>query len=304
MSSLEIVSTVVLDEAHERSLDTDIVLLVLHFALRMYRHLSVVIMSATIESDDFAQYFRFARPEVVHFPGQTNHYVGMSWADRQIPYGNLVDIMFESAVSIIGRYREDILCFVPGEKEIHALYKELDRAKKTNPSVAMYDIHKLFASLSKKQQDRVVDSDKTCKGKPKIIVATNITETTLTLVEMKWVIDSGWHKLQRYDPKSHSVGLRPERISKSSARQRAGRVGRKKTGNVVRLYTPEEYADFDLQVPLEILRRNLNQLALRLLKFAPENSVESLPLITVPPAELIEETYQNLHNMRLIDEKL
>ena len=218
MESITNVTTVIVDEAHERSLFTDLALYLLHVALHKYAHLSVVIMSATIEAEAFAEYYRFARPEVVDLGSQPPFPVQIQWAVAPIPHNLVAKAVFENALDIIKKFREDVLCFVDGQNDVHAICKELERASKNDPSLPRFDVYKLYAALSRKQQLQVIHSNETGSGNPRVIVATNVAETTITLPGVKWVIDSGWHKVARYNPKDHSEALCLEPITQASAR--------------------------------------------------------------------------------------
>jgi len=268
--------TLIVDEAHERSLNIDFLLGILKNLRRKRRDLKLIITSATIDTQKFSRAFDNA--PVIEVSGRMYpvdvHYLT---PDKTVDPAEQSHIELAAlAVDRIVRDNPsgDILVFMPTEQGIRET-AELIEGRAYKGVVVM----PLFARLTAAQQARVFAP---APGR-KIIIATNIAETSITIPGIRYVVDTGLARISRYMPRSRTTALPVSPISKSSADQRMGRCGRVENGICFRLYTEEEYASRPLYTSPEILRANLAEVILRMISLKLGN-VESFPFID-PPAE-------------------
>ena len=249
---------IIVDEAHERSLNIDFILGLLKRVLRARPEFKVVVSSATINAEIFSEYFDscpIVRIDTPMYPVSTIY-------DPPVLESNpeeLVDKITHVVGRIVDEEREgDILIFLSGERlikdTITALYAEPYRGK-------LY-ILPLYGRLSKEEQEAVFPPAP--EGKTKIVVATNIAETSVTIDGITSVIDSGLSKMNYYNPKTFTSSLIEGPISKASANQRKGRAGRTQPGSCYRLYRREEYERRPLFTTEEIYRTDLSEVVLRM----------------------------------------
>ncbi len=268
--------TLIVDEAHERSLNIDFLLGILKNLLRKRKDLKLIITSATIDTEKFSR--AFSNAPVIEVSGR------MFPVDvRYLPPDEAKDADEQShiemaalAVDKIQRDNPfgDILVFMPTEQGIRET-RELIEGRKYKGVTVM----PLFARLTAGQQSRVFLP---ARGR-KIIIATNIAETSITIPGIRYVVDTGLARISRYMPRSRTTALPVTMISKSSADQRMGRCGRVENGICYRLYAEDEYASRPLYTSPEILRANLAEVILRMISLKLGN-VETFPFID-PPAE-------------------
>ena len=268
--------TLIVDEAHERSLNIDFLLGILKNLLRKRKDLKLVITSATIDTEKFSK--AFGNAPVVEVSGRMYpvdvHYLADE--GRQDPE-ELSHI--ELAVQAVERIQSenpfgDILIFMPTEQGIRETVELIEGRKYKGVTILP-----LFARLTAAQQARVFAP---APGR-KIIVATNIAETSITIPGIRYVVDTGLARISRYMPRSRTTALPVAPISKSSADQRMGRCGRVANGVCYRLYTEAEYEARPLYTSPEILRANLAEVILRMISLKLGN-VETFPFID-PPAQ-------------------
>ena len=268
--------TLIVDEAHERSLNIDFLLGILKNLLRKRKDLKLVITSATIDTEKFSR--AFSNAPVIEASGR------MFPVDvRYLPPNQEKDADEQShiemaALAVDKIQREnpfgDILVFIPTEQGIRET-RELIEGRKYKGVTVM----PLFARLTAGQQSRVFLP---ARGR-KIIIATNIAETSITIPGIRYVVDTGLARISRYMPRSRTTALPVSPISKSSADQRMGRCGRVENGICYRLYAEEDYDSRPLYTSPEILRANLAEVILRMISLKLGN-VETFPFID-PPAE-------------------
>ena len=263
-------STIIIDEAHERSLNTDILLGVLK-SLALERKIRLIVMSATIEVERFAHYFDKSTP-ILSVPGR-QHPVELYYTPK--PEEDYFEACIRTTVQIhLFEAPGDVLVFLTGEEEVEEavarISDEIEGLRISDTPRAI--VYALYGALSAEQQQRVFEP---VQGARKIIVSTNIAETSVTLDGMVYVVDCGLAKQKVYNPRLRCESLLVSPISKASARQRAGRAGRTRPGKCFRLYTEETYENElkDYSVP-EILRAELSATILDLKMLGIENIVK------------------------------
>ena len=249
---LKSVAAVVIDEFHERHLESDLALALLKRLQRTRRDLLIVVMSATLDADPVAQFLGGC--PIVRSEGKL-----FDLAIKHLPYSpDPLEVQVKNAVELLvdAGHSGDKLVFLPGSVEIRRAMRACgDVARRTGALVLP-----LHGSLPPKEQDRALLP----ASQPKLILATNVAESSITVEGVTAVIDSGLARFATYSPWSGLPTLHVGRVSKASAKQRAGRAGRTAPGRVLRLYTEEDYSRRSEQDAPEILRSDLSQLCLEL----------------------------------------
>ncbi len=282
--------TIVLDEAHERSLNIDFLLGYMKLLLARRRDLKLIISSATMDAAAFAEFFEGA--PIIHAEGRSfpveMHYMPARNEDEEL------DLHVRRAVEWLSSYdaKGDVLIFLPGEREIRDCAERL-----LGLNLPATDILPLYARMGLGEQQRIFQPQ---GGRRRIVLATNVAETSLTIPGIVYVIDSGLARISRYLPGRQIQRLQIERISQASARQRAGRCGRVCEGVCVRLYSED---DFDSRTPFtdpEIRRSALAGVILRMadLHLPP---LSEFPLPDPPSPRLINEGYHCLRELGALD---
>lgn len=268
-------NVIIVDEAHERSLNIDFIFGFLKNILKKRKDFKVVISSATINPAMFSRYFNDA--PVISIDSKT-YDVDTVYKDFDVKSSS--DILF-SEISVIVKdllendHKGDILIFLSGEREIKntiAQLNTLDRSKDLF-------IIPLFGRLSKDEQERVFIE--TPPGKTKVVVSTNISETSITIDGITAVIDSGLAKLNYYNPKNFTSSLREEPISRASCDQRKGRAGRTRPGVCYRLYSQDDYNSRPQYTLEEIYRTDLSEVLMRMSEIGIRN-FENFDFISPP----------------------
>ncbi|KRX06739.1 P-loop containing nucleoside triphosphate hydrolase [Pseudocohnilembus persalinus] len=302
---LERYSIIILDEAHERTLQTDILFgLLKEVMAQRPDDLKVVIMSATMDAEKFQSYFDNA--PLLDVPGRL-HPVEIFYTLE--PEQDYLEAAIRTAVQIHTHEDEgDVLIFLTGEEEIDQACKTIKKEiEKLKDSVGNVNIIPLYSSLPPAQQQKIFDEPPgpNKKGIPgrKIIVSTNIAETSLTIDGIVYVIDPGFSKQKVYNPRMRVESLLVSPISKASAKQRAGRAGRTKPGKCFRLYTEGSFNDelIDDTYP-EILRSNLASVVLTLLKLGIKDLVH-FDFMDPPAPETLMRALQLLSDLEALDDE-
>ncbi len=284
--------TIILDEAHERSLNIDFLLGYLKLLLQRRKDLKLIISSATMDAGAFSEFFDHA--PVINVEGRTYHvdyhYMPQRHADEELPQH------VARAVKWLSEYdnRGDVLVFLPGEREIRDCADELNAL-----NLPHTDILPLFARLGLGEQQRIFHPS---GKKRRIVLATNVAETSLTIPGIIYVIDSGLARISRYLPGRQIQRLQVENISQASARQRAGRCGRVTEGVCIRLYSEADFEERDAYTDPEIKRSALAGVILRMadLHLPP---LGEFPLPDPPSPRLVNEGYKTLREIGALDRR-
>ncbi|MBL8304484.1 MAG: ATP-dependent RNA helicase HrpA, partial [Ideonella sp.] len=289
--------TLIIDEAHERSLNIDFLLGYLKQILPRRPDLKLIVTSATIDADRFAQHFagrqgpapviqvsgRLFPVEQRYRPFEDSREYGLNEA-----IADAVDELWRSPSGAGG----DVLVFLPGEREIRDAAEHL--RKHHPPGV---EVVPLFARLSQAEQDRVFEPH----SARRIVLATNVAETSLTVPGIQYVIDAGTARVKRYSYRNKVEQLQIEAVSQAAANQRAGRCGRVSNGICIRLYDEKDYASRPRFTDPEILRSSLAGVILRM-KSLNLGAVEDFPFLEPPPRRAIADGYQLLNELGAVDE--
>ncbi|MCY7315076.1 MAG: ATP-dependent RNA helicase HrpA [Rubrivivax sp.] len=295
--------TLIIDEAHERSLNIDFLLGYLRQLLPRRPDLKVVVTSATIDADRFAQHFATAAgPAPVILVSGRLFPVEQRWRPFEERRDFGLDDAIADAVDELWRQGSgaagDILVFLPGEREIREtadhLRRHLAQQHRGGPQA---EILPLYARLSQAEQDRVFS---TGNGR-RIVLATNVAETSLTVPGIRYVIDSGQARVKRYSYRSKVEQLQVEAISQAAANQRAGRCGRVADGICIRLYGEDEFNGRPRFTDPEILRSSLAAVILRM-KGLQLGAIEDFPFLEAPPRKAITDGYALLGELGAVDD--
>ncbi|UER67968.1 ATP-dependent RNA helicase [Borrelia sp. BU AG58] len=286
---------IIIDEAHERSLNIDFILGLIKDILSKRSDFKVIISSATINTQIFSNYFNNAPilnietitypVQIIYNPPLLNTSKGMILKIKEI-VGNIIK----------DRQEGDILIFLSGEKEIKETIKELHDLNLKKDLIIL----PLYGRMAKEAQEQIFMP--TPKNRRKIIVSTNIAETSITIENIKIVIDSGKVKTNKFQMKTHTYSLQEVPISKSSATQRAGRAGRLSKGTCYRLYRRDEYQLRDEYQKEEIYRTDLSEVVLRMADIGIKNFTK-FDFISRPSIKSIQTASDILKSLDAINNK-
>lgn len=315
---LKAYDTLIIDEAHERSLNIDFLLGYLRQILPKRPDLKLIVTSATIDAERFARHFgsderpapvievsgrlypvevRY-RPIADDRPAAVRHAEGASSGRDRAKSAreaerDLMDGIVDAVDELCREGPGDVLVFLPGEREIRDAAEAL---RKHHPPHT--EILPLFARLSAAEQERVFKAS----NARRIVLATNVAETSLTVPGIRYVVDTGLARVKRYSYRNKVEQLQIEPISQAAANQRAGRCGRVADGICIRLYEESDFAGRARFTDPEILRSSLASVILRM-KSLHLSAIESFPFIEPPPGRAIADGYQLLNELGAVDDE-
>ncbi|MFN7021888.1 MAG: ATP-dependent RNA helicase HrpA [Phycisphaerales bacterium] len=304
--------TLIIDEAHERSLNIDFLLGYIRQLLPSRPDLKVIVTSATIDPQSFADHFADSSGKpapIIEVSGRTYpvevRYRPLRRVDDDTREIEMEHAVVQAAAELIGAGKaepggegrdRDILVFLPGEREIRETADELAQSH----ALRGCEVIPLYARLSTDEQNRVFAPH---DGR-RIVLATNVAETSLTVPGVKYVIDSGLARISRYSPRIKVQRLPIEPISQASAQQRSGRCGRTSPGIAIRLYSEEDFAGRPAFTDPEILRTNLASVILQMKALGltgTDGRVGSFPFMQPPNPGAVKDGYDTLVELGAID---
>ena len=281
---------IIIDEAHERSLNIDFLIGYLKHILSRRPELKIIITSATIDPQRFSRHFHDA--PVIEVSGRT-YPVDIQYRPmiEQEEEQDVVAAVVNTVDEISRIDHGDILVFLSGEREIREAANALNKQ-----NLRLTEILPLYGRLSASEQNRIFKPG----GKRHIVLATNIAETSLTVPRIRYVIDAGRARISRYSHRLKIQQLPIERISQASANQRAGRCGRVSAGICFRLYSEEDYLSRPVYTQPEILRTNLAAVILQM-HALNLGTIESFPFIEPPDPRFIRDGVRQLRELGAMD---
>lgn len=306
-NDLQRYSTIILDEAHERTLATDILMGLLKGVAARRPDMKIIIMSATLDAQKFQTYFNNA--PLLAVPGRT-HPVEIFYTPE--PERDYLEAAIRTVIQIhLSEPEGDVLLFLTGEEEIEDACRkinlEVDEGVRANDAGPL-KVYPLYGTLPPAQQQKIFEpapKSRISGGRPgrKVVVATNIAETSLTIDGIVYVIDPGFSKQKVYNPRIRVESLLISPISKASAQQRAGRAGRTRPGKCFRLYTEEAFKkELIEQTHPEVLRSNFASTVLELKKLGIEDLVH-FDLMDPPAPETLMRALEELNYLACLDDE-
>ncbi|WP_146339260.1 ATP-dependent RNA helicase HrpA [Nesterenkonia sp. NBAIMH1] len=312
-------SAIIIDEAHERSLNIDVILGYLRRLLPQRPDLKVIVTSATIDPERFAEHFGQAETSGDNAPAPIVEVSGRTYPVeiRYRPMGrpeseidgeheaadeetDPLEALSAAVVELSEEDSGDILVFLPGEREIREAAESLQQTVSVHRRLSGTEVLPLFGRLSLAEQRRVFSSG----GRRRIVLATNVAETSLTVPGIKYVVDTGTARISRYSTRSKVQRLPIERVSQASADQRAGRAGRTSPGICIRLYSQEDFESRPEFTDPEILRTSLASVLLQMSSMGVVRTPSELldfPFVEKPDSKAVTDAVRLLEELGALD---
>ena len=287
--------TIIVDEAHERSLNIDFLIGYLRLLRRRRPDLKILITSATIDTDAFSQAFDNAPVIQVHgrmFPVEVRYWPLEELLESREEYTYIDAVLTAVEQTLLETREGDVLVFLPGENDILETRDRLrERAEGT-------EILPLFGRLSASDQQRIFQRG----DRRRIVLSTNVAETSLTVPGIRYVVDTGMARISRYNARTHTHRLPIEPVSQSSADQRKGRCGRLEGGICIRLYGEEDFESRPRFTSPELQRANLADVILRMLAHRI-GDVRTFPFLDPPREQAIQGGIRQLQELGALDQR-
>ncbi len=289
---------IIVDEAHERSLNIDFILGYLKQLLEKRRDLKIIITSATIDPDTFSKHFNDAPiilAEGRSYPVEVRY---RPWGEEEDDERDQPQAIFDACDELASVGPGDVLVFLPGERDIREAADYIGKACSGSRLLRGVEVMPLLARLSAAEQAKIFQPH---SGR-RIVLATNVAETSLTVPGIRYVVDTGSARVSRYSVRSKVQRLPIEKVSQASANQRKGRCGREAPGVCIRLYAEDDFDQRTEFTEPEILRTNLASVILQM-EVLRLGNVEDFPFVQSPDGRLINDGYQLLLELNAVDGK-
>ena len=295
--NLEQYDTIIIDEAHERSLNIDFLLGYLKQLLPKRPDLKVIVTSATIDPQSFSKHFDDAPiievsgrtyPIEVRYRPTVREAGDDTDPDEETTASDYIDGILKALDELQAEPAGDTLVFLSGESEIRDAQEAIEGRITSGALGRGVEVLPLYGRLSAAEQHRVFETSKLAGLRRRVILATNVAETSLTIPNIKYVIDAGTARISRYSPRAKVQRLPIEAISKASANQRAGRAGRTSSGVVIRLYSEEDFESRPEFTDPEILRTNLASVILQAAQLGL-GDIAAFPFVHAPDARGVKD---------------
>jgi ATP-dependent helicase HrpA len=285
--------TLIIDEAHERSLNIDFMLGYLKQLLPKRPDLKIIVTSATIDLERFSQHFNHA--PILEVSGRTYpvDVFYRPWAGEMEDQSQAIVEAIQDILTMPHRSAGDILVFLAGEREIRETALAIRKVE-----IPHLEVLPLYARLSLAEQNRVFQNH---KGR-RVVLATNVAETSITVPGIGYVIDPGYARISRYSVRTQVQRLPIEPISQASANQRAGRCGRVADGVCIRLYAEEDFLQRPAFTDAEIMRTNLASVVLQMLNLNI-GDIRKFPFVEPPENKFISDAYRLLEELQAVSTK-
>ena len=302
---------VIIDEAHERNVRIDTILLQMKKALKLNPNLRLIVMSATLPGNLFGEYYKEFNPKSINLPAITNKPVKEIYLDSPIPDKLVPKKIAETIIrEIVDKKKKgDIICFGNSLGDNRKTCDELSKLLKNVTSEKILCVP--LASKSSRETKKIAEDMTLYKDQPggpydrKVVVGTDLIESSITIVGAVFVMDNGYSFSSGYDPDRIEEFLKPERISKAAAIQRKGRVGRTAPGECYRMYTKKEFENFDDDPVLEIRKERTEGLMLSVMKKTDINNLGDAleyinEFIEPPPKRLLDSGIKILVSLKIL----
>ncbi len=295
--NLRAYSALIIDEAHERSLNIDFLLGYLQGLLQRRPELKLIITSATIDTEAFSK--AFGNAPVIEVSGRLwpvevryRPVESFSEARSNEPLNHVEAAVCATEEALLESSQGDVLVFMPTERDIRETRELMEESLGRGTEVLA-----LYGRMPAAEQQRIFNPG----PRRRVVIATNVAETSLTLPRIRYVVDAGLARMSRYNPRTRTKRLPVEPVSQSSANQRAGRAGRLSEGVAIRLYEEDEFLKRERFTQPEIQRANLAEVILRMKAFRL-GEIESFPFLNPPQSAAIRAGYRLLHELGALDE--